>query len=189
MAAPYNSRIDSDGRPALTDGDLVRLIFHRLYESRDLDATIQGLLAFLGAHFHVSRVSVFENNADNTACSNTFEWCSADIPSVKDQLQNLSYAADLPGGRAFYDERGMFYCADVTQLPPRLRAVLEPQGIQSLLQCAILADGALRGYVALEECTGNRLWTRDQVSLLEFFSEVLAVFLFKGLPARGESGA
>lgn len=173
------TRIDSDEQPALLGETLMRFVFHRLYESRDIDATIHELLAYIGTQFNVSRVYIFENNDDNTTCSNTFEWCNEGIEPEKDNLQNLSYLTDLAGWPDVYKDNGVLYCADINELEPRFRDIVEPQGIKSMLHCAILDRGVFRGYVGFDECTANYLWTQDQIAMLQFLAEVLAVFLIK----------
>ena len=175
----HNTRIDSDLQPTMNDDSLIRFVFRSLYESRNIDATIDELLCFIGTHFNVSRVYIFENNEDNTCCSNTFEWCNEGIPPEKENLQNVSYITDIPGWPDVYDERGVFYCTDVTELDPHIRKVVEPQGIRSMLHCAIMDNGIFRGYVGFDECTKNYFWTQNQVSLLEFLAQVLAIFLLK----------
>ena len=60
------TRIDSDEQPAMNDDSLLRFVFRSLYESQNIDATIEELLSFIGTHFDVSRVYIFENNDDNT---------------------------------------------------------------------------------------------------------------------------
>ena len=174
-----HTRIDSDEQPSLLGETLMRFVFHRLYESRDIDATINVLLAYIGTQFNVSRVYIFENNDDNTTCSNTFEWCNEGIQPEKDNLQNLSYLTDLAGWPDVYKDNGVLYCADVSELEPRFRDILEPQGIKSMLHCAIMDRGVFRGYVGFDECTANYLWTQEQISMLQFMAEVLAVFLIK----------
>ena len=173
------TRIDSDDQPATGDDSMIRFVFRRLYESRDIDTTINELLAFIGTHFNVSRVYIFENNEDNTTCSNTFEWCNEGIAPQKDLLQKLNYEEDLPGWKEVYEPTGVLYCSDISELAPHIRDIVEPQGIKSMLHCAILDRGVFRGYVGFDECTANYLWTQGQVSLLQFMAEVLAVFLIK----------
>ena len=173
------TRIDSDEQPTMNDDSLLRFVFRSLYESQNIDATIEELISFIGTHFDVSRVYIFENNDDNTCCSNTFEWCNVGIPPEKDHLQNVSYITDIPGWPEVYDERGILYCTDVSNLDPLVRQIVEPQGIKSMLHCAIMDRGVFRGYVGFDECTTNRLWTQGQISTLEFLAEVLAVFLIK----------
>ncbi len=174
-----STRIDSDEQPGMANNSFLRYVFHSLYESRDIPATINNILAFIGEQFNVSRVYIFENNDDNTACSNTFEWCNKGIAPEKDNLVNINYEEDIPGYLDLYNERGVFYCTDISSLPANINAVLEPQGIKSLLHCAIMDAGVFRGYVGFDECTSQRLWTQDQISSLEFLAEILAMFLLK----------
>jgi len=177
--AMSHTRIDSDEQPSMNSEDLIRFVFRRLYESRNMEETIIELLAFIGAQFNISRVYIFENNDDNTACSNTFEWCNEGILPEKDNLQDLSYLTDLVGWPDVYKENGVLYCSDINELEPHIRQIVEPQGIKSMLHCAILDQGVFRGYVGFDECTANYLWTQNQVDTLQFLAEVLAVFLIK----------
>jgi len=174
-----STRIDSDEQPGIADSSFVRTIFRRLYESNDTIVSIEDILSYVGQQLNVSRVYIFENNDDNTACSNTFEWCNEGISPEKDFLQNVSYIDDIPGWPEVYDERGVFYCTDISALAPQFRNILEPQGIKSMLQCSIRDNGVFRGYVGFDECHVHRLWTQEQINLLEFLSEVLAMFLLK----------
>jgi len=177
--ASRTTRIDSDDPNAVTNESFERFVFRCLYGSQDLDSTVNELLAFVGANFNVSRAYVFENNEDNTTCSNTFEWCNDGIEPQIDDLQDVSYIDDIPGWPEVYNERGVLYCTDITQLAPQFRAILEPQGIKSMLQCAIMDQGVFRGYVGFDECVSNRLWTQDQLHQLEFLAQALAVFLIR----------
>ena len=174
-----NSRIDSDEQANITDNSLIRFVFRSLYESNDIVTTVDELLRQIGKQFNVSRAYIFENNEDNTACSNTFEWCNEGVEPQIDVLQNISYITDIPGWPDVYDEHGLLYCSDVTELAPTARAILEPQGIKSMLHCAILDNGVFRGYIGFDDCVSNRMWTQEQISLLQFLSEVLALFLLK----------
>lgn len=174
-----STRIDSDEQPGMADSSFVRYVFHRLYESSDLMSSVDSILSYVGQQLNVSRVYIFENNDDNTACSNTFEWCNEGITPEKDFLQNVSYITDIPGWPEVYDEHGVFYCTDISSLAPQFRNILEPQGIKSMLQCSIRDNGVFRGYVGFDECHINRLWTQEQINLLEFLSDVLALFLLK----------
>ena len=178
-AVTCTTRIESDEQPVQNDDNLIRFVFHSLYESRNLEATINELLAFIGTRFNVSRVYIFENDDDNTHCSNTFEWCNEGIRSEMEFLQNLSYETDIPNWAEAYDETGIIYCTDIKDLPLEIQNVVEPQGIKSMLHCAIRDQGVFRGFVGFDECNAGCFWTQGQVSLLQFFAEVLAVFLIK----------
>ena len=173
------TRIDSEEQAGMADASFVRFVFHLLYESNDIIKTLNEILSYVGEQLNVSRVYIFENNEDNTTCSNTFEWCNKGISPEKDLLQNVSYIDDIAGWPEMFNEHGVFYCTDITELEDRFRRILEPQGIKSMLQCAIMDNGVFRGYVGFDECSVHRLWTQEQIKLLQFLSEVLSVFLLK----------
>ena len=110
--------IDSDEQPNFSEQNIVQHTFQMLYGSKDVEATINDLLGIIGTNMNVSRVYIFENSADNTTCSNTFEWCNEGISPEIDTLQCISYETDIPGYQELFDERGIFYCPDVRTLPP-----------------------------------------------------------------------
>ncbi len=169
--------IDSNDQPGLANGGLVAAAFQLLAQSQDVEQSIGQVLAMMGQRTNVSRVYIFENNEDNTCCSNTFEWCNEGITPEKDNLQNICYATDLPGWEELYDEQGILFCPDIAHLKEGARALLEPQGVKSLLHCAIREKGVFRGYIGLDECTEHRVWTKEQIEILTSMSQVAATFL------------
>lgn len=94
-------------------------------------------------------------------------------------LQNLSYETDIPNWQYVYEKNSILYCTDIEELDPVIRSVVEPQGIKSMLHCAIMDQGVYRGFVGFDECTANCFWTRGQMTTLQSLAEMLAVFLVK----------
>lgn len=180
LVSAVNTQIDSDEQPGIADNSLIHFVFQRLYETGDVYSTIDDILAEVGRQMNVSRVYIFENNSDNTACRNTFEWCNQNIRPEIDNLQDISYTSGIyQNWPDSYDENGVFYCADVSQLSGEIREHLEAQGIKSMLHSAILDRGVFRGFVGFDECVNNRIWTTTQINTLVFLSKLLAVFLVK----------
>ena len=178
-ATAVNLRIDSDEEPGLANNSIVRYAFQQLYSARDPEAAMNSILALVGEKMNVSRVYIFENSADDRFCFNTYEWCNQGIEPQIHNLQAISYETDIPGYADYFDEQGIFYCPDVAVMPPRARQIVEAQGIKSMLQCAIRENGRFRGYIGFDECVEQRLWTRDQIDTLTYFSGMLSVFLMK----------
>lgn len=177
--APVGSDIDSDRQPGLARDSIVRYVFRRLYEADDTHQAIDDILATIGTQMNASRVYVFENNGDNSACSNTYEWCREGVEPQLPRLQNLSFTRDIPSLPGLYDRRGMFHCPDVALLPDDIRAVVEPRGVKSILHCAIRDQGIHRGFVGFDDSAHHRLWTPEQIDLLSFLAQVLSLFLLK----------
>ena len=180
LVSAINDRIDSNEQPGAANNSLLYFLFQRLYESTDKFQTIQNIMSEVGRRLNVSRVYIFESNDERTEISNTFEWCNEGVTPEIDNLQNLNYIDGIVAGwHEVFNERGILYCTDISTLEPRFRDVLEPQGVKSLLQCAIYDGGEFRGFVGFDECTYNRNWTQEQIDLLTLISQTTALFLLK----------
>lgn len=160
---------------------IVNQIYGLFYGSTDIERAIETTLALLGEYYELSRSYIFEDSDDHSHITNTFEWCSHDISPEKDGLQNLTY--DALGGRDYiisrFDEKGTFYCPDIKELGDEARAVLEPQGICSMLQYAILDNGVFSGMVGFDECRAGRVWSDEMTGTLMFVSRIIGSFLTK----------
>jgi len=180
LTSAINDTIDSNEEPGTANNSLLYFLFQRLYEATDKYSTIQSILEEVGLRLNVSRVYIFESNDERTELSNTFEWCNEGITPEKDNLQNLNYIdGEIAGYNEIYNERGILYCTDISTLEPRFRDVLEPQGVKSLLQCAIYDRGEFCGMIGFDECTLNRSWTHEQIDMLTILSQTIAMFLLK----------
>ncbi len=179
LKTSVSQRIDSNEEQEVAGKNLIHFIFQRLYESGNVEETVQKAIEVIGKRINVSRVYIFENDAENQYCSNTFEWYNDGIAPEIEHLQKVSYETDIPGYEAHFDERGIFYCPDIRDLPRQEYEILEPQGIKSMLQCAIRDNGVFRGYVGFDECINTRLWNQEQIDMLTFLAEMISVFLLK----------
>lgn len=174
------AHIDSDEERDIDEIGLLQYTFQRLYQSEDMNESINAILKLAGEKFNVSRAYIFENTEDGQYCRNTFEWCNKGVLPQKSQLLIVSYQEDLGDNYLdYFNENGIFYCLDIAQLPSKQSEVLLSQGTKSVLQCAIMDRGEFRGYVGFDENSVNRLWTQDQIDALVLLSELLSVFLLK----------
>lgn len=175
-----NEKIDSNDNNRISGGQIAEYVFRVLYNSSDVKNAISSILEIVGLQFDVSRVYIFENVDDDQYCCNTFEWCNQGVEPQIDVLSHVSYDRDLGGNYIDnFNENGIFYCSDIKILPKLQYEILAPQGIKSMLQCAIKDNGVFKGYVGFDECRQNRYWTQEQIDALVFISEILSVFLLK----------
>lgn len=155
-------------------------VFEILYSTPDFHCAIDAILGALGEAFGADRVYIFEDTGDHRHCCNTFEWCAPGVPPEMDKLSRLSYDEDL-GGRYLenFNAEGVFHCPDVTRLPKEQYDILAPQGIQSMLQCAIAENGEFKGYIGFDDCRQKREWSREQLRTLHLTARVVGTFLCK----------
>ena len=143
-----------------------------------MECAIQLILEIVGKRFDVSRAYIFENSSDGKYCDNTYEWCNEGIAPEKDNLQHYPYE-DVTGYKDLFKDNAIFYCRDVRSLTPAQAALFEGQGICSTLQCAIRENNQFRGFVGFDECTGMRMWTKEEIGILSLISQMLTIFLEK----------
>ncbi len=167
---------------------LMMRVFSALYSSSDIDAGVSQMLELVGKAFDVSRVYIFENSEDGSCCSNTFEWCNSGVASYMEHLQRVDYEKDLSGKfLGCFNDDGIIYCQDVSELPREVGAFLNAQGVKSVLHCMIKDAGEFKGFVGFDECRNSRFWTQEQIDSLVFLSKIISVFLMKGRSEQKES--
>lgn len=163
-------------------GDLDRVLSQyatqTLHSTSDVHSSLRKMLEIAGRACDVSRAYIFENSPDGRVCRNTFEWCADGIAPQIDSLQNCVYE-EMGNYPENFDENGIFCCRDIRELPPENYRDLAPQGIVSMLQCAIRDEGKMIGFIGFDECRSSRVWTEDQIRALSLVASLLSNHLVK----------
>lgn len=142
----------------------------------NVTALIEDSLEQIGRFVSADRSYVFSYDLENKECSNTFEWCKEGIEPEIDNLQNVpinfiqQWLDAHKNGEAFYVE-------DVSLLPKDgefgLRAILEPQGIQSLIAIPKIKNNELIGFVGFDSVEKIHIYSEDEKNLLFVFANML----------------
>lgn len=170
--------IDSNQTASGKAGDLVSYVFQILYDTSDIDKAIAAILEIVGRRFDVSRAYVFENSADGTYTDNTYEWCNEGITPQKEFLQHYPYK-NVEGYEELFRDNAVFYCRDIHALTPLQTALFASQGICSTLQCALYDGKRFRGFIGFDECSGLRMWNKEEIEMLSLIAQMLTTFLLK----------
>lgn len=169
----------SDYRELSYEHSIIDEVIRGLEFASNSSAAVQKVLALVGRRFKVSRAYIIEEQGDGCHCSNTFEWCDDGIVPEIDNLQDYEYPEGMRGNYIrMFGEDGVMACSDVSTLTGWMRSVLEPQGIKSIVQCAIMDAGVFCGYVGFDECREKRNWTVRQIHTLQVVAKLLGAFLF-----------
>ena len=170
--------IDSDQTVNGKPGDLASYVFQILYATKDIDTAVETILEIVGRRFDVSRAYVFENSFCGKYTDNTYEWCNEGIVPQKEFLQNYPYE-NVKGYQDLFRDNSVFYCWDIHSLTPAQAEVLESQDICSTLQCALYDENEFCGFIGFDECTGQRMWNKEEISVLSLVAQMLSTFLIK----------
>jgi PAS domain S-box-containing protein len=139
----------------------------------DFDKRIGTILEKIGYHTGVSRVYIFEDNDGGLETSNTFEWCNKHIKPQIDELQNIPYSL-IPSWKKILLENGRVYSENIVELPDDLRAILEPQGILSIVVYPLYVHDVFFGFIGFDECIRYKKWSKTELELLRTFSGIIA---------------
>ncbi|HPC83085.1 MAG TPA: ATP-binding protein [Thermoanaerobaculaceae bacterium] len=149
---------------------LVATVFSELVAARasDIDPTIERALELIGRYVGADRAYVFLFTDDLAAMNNTQEWCAPGIEPQKDRLQALP-SATLPWWVAHLKAGKTISIPVVAEMPPEAgaeRAILEMQGIQSLIVVPMEAEGRLLGFLGFDAVSARRMWLDSERDLL-----------------------
>lgn len=122
-------------------------------------------LKIIGNHSGFSRLYIFEDSEDGSSTSNTFEWCNEGIKPQIDELQDIPYEI-IPSWKKILNEKGKVFAQNIYELPDDIIAILEPQGIKSILVLPLCVQNKFFGFVGFDECVTNRSWESKEIDLL-----------------------
>ena len=138
-----------------------------------LDELINGALSQVGRFVGVDRSYLFRYGPTMDTMSNTHEWCAGGILPEKDNLQDLPCSL-FPAWIATLWRGEEVYIPDVHALPESWeaeRAILEPQGIQSLLVLPMLVGTRHLGFLGFDAVRTQRRWGTEARNLLRFLAD------------------
>ena len=151
-------------------------IFQILYESKDMNKSINLIMEIIGRFYDVSRVYIFELSVDKKTYSYNYEWCNEGIIPDIDSFK-VTRVEGLGSYMNNFNQDGIFYCEDTTKLPDTVYKGQETNRVYSLLECAILDKGKFAGFTGFEECSDKRFWVKDEIDTLVLVARILAIVL------------
>ncbi len=168
ITARKNSEIELQNKDLLLAASAVAS--NALLVEEDLDRVIIDALQFLAEAVGADRAYIFENSSKGgeVLMSQRYEWSNEEVePQINNpQLQRLPY---LPDSARLYEtiSRGRTYKGLVRDFPESERAILEPQGIVSILIVPIIMEDRLWGFVGFDDCHSERVWSKNDTSVLQ----------------------
>lgn len=176
VASSLGSMIDSEQHYAGSSDNLARYVFRILYQMSNIDRAIEMVMKIVGRQFDIGHIYIYENIKEEKQLRMTYEWNSDGASSTKENFQSIDYD-QLEEYTNLFDQDNTFYCRDTRKLPAAQSEILINQGVKATLQCAFKDDKMITGLVRFDECTGRRLWTKEEVSTLSLISNILDVIL------------
>lgn len=161
--------------------NLVVKISEKLIQSEpeQIDEAILDVLRSLGETSNVDRTYLFLYDEARDEVSNTHEWCRDGIPSEKENLQQIPFKESVPRWRKLLMRNEHIYIHDVKNLPEDEvyrdeRAILEPQGIQSLVVVPMHSGKHFAGFLGFDSVRSKREWDDESIALLNLVAGIIS---------------
>jgi len=142
----------------------------------DVDKLVRESLQQIGEFVESDRSYIFSYDFVNNTSSNTYEWCSEGIEPEIENLQNipLDYITHWLDA---HKKGEAFYIEDVSLLPKDgefgLRAILEPQGIKSLITIPKIKNNELIGFIGFDSVRKINKYADNEKEILFVFANML----------------
>ncbi len=138
-----------------------------------LESAIQDSLGEMASFVGADRAYIFQYDFENETCSNTHEWYNDRVTPQIDLLQEVPLAA-VPDWVETHLRGEPMYIPDVLALPKcRLRDILAPQDIKSLLAVPMRVNDSCIGFVGFDSVLHHHLYSEDELNLLGIFAQML----------------
>lgn len=127
-----------------------------------------------------SRIYIFENFVDkrgDLCMRQIYEQCATGVQSELDnpELQKLSYSKWSDGWKEILEKDEIIYRNSDT-FSEKVRKIMEPQNIESILLIPIWCDKNWFGFVGFDNTNGYRKWNDADIKLLRIYSELLGIY-------------
>lgn len=150
-------------------------------DNQNMDAKIKNILQQTGEFFKVDRSYILRYTNNSTVETNTHEWCAENVGSQKDTIVNISLDA-FPWWKQQVEKKDIIYIKDCSDLPAEAeieKMEFERQGIKSLLCIPIINNNILMGYFGFDSVKANRMWSDNQINVIETLSNIIGDALIK----------
>ena len=142
----------------------------------DIDGLIDQSLKQMGEFVEADRSYIFSYDLVKMNCSNTYEWCAEGIEPEIQNLQEIPIEY-IPQWLEAHEKGEAFYVQDVSLLPNDgefgLKAILEPQGIKSLIAIPMKKEGQLIGFVGFDSVKKIFNYSENEKNILFVFANML----------------
>jgi signal transduction histidine kinase len=143
----------------------------------NIDNLVTKSLKQIGESVSADRSYIFSYDFTANTTSNTYEWCAEGIAPEINNLQNIPLDDFVPEWIIAH-KNGEAYIADDVSLLPQggefgLRAILQAQGIKSIITIPKIKNNELIGFVGFDYVKKNHQFSENEKNILFVFANML----------------
>ena len=142
----------------------------------DIDKLLEKSLKQICEFVESDRSYIFSYDFVNNTTSNTYEWCAEGIEPEIEHLQNIPID-HITHWLEAHKKGEAFFVEDVSLLPEDgefgLKAILEPQGIKSLITIPKIKNNELIGFIGFDSVKKINKYNDKEKEILFVFANML----------------
>ncbi len=146
-------------------------------------ANINKILKLIGKATKSSRVNIFKNfNEDDESFTGLFyTWASKKIYDISDNelLKKIPFSMEPFSHWGTVMKKGKSVVGNVTNFATYERKMLEENSVKSILSVPISVDGKWWGFLSLDNCEVEKVWTRAEVMAFEAVAYNLGAAIYR----------
>lgn len=167
-----------------------------LLSAKDPSHVLDQAMQLMGEASEQDRAYYFERHfvpgCDDITVSMRNEWVRPEISRQIDNqlMQNLPLAIAAPTAYGLLS-RGKSYNSNVRDIPSPEKHLIKGQNITSIFLMPIMIEGIFQGFIGLDNCSKEYLWTQGESSVLDIVASGIGAALsrFRAEAALKESEA
>lgn len=167
---------------SLVDSTIIANAIEILFDSREIDVSINMILSLIGVYYNLSRIDIFEYREGNTTLTITHEWFSSPEYKLADDVLNLPREQMEPYQFYQHGDTGIMHCDDISEYYRNLEDkeyAIELKNVHSIFQCGISDHGLYIGYISVCICDEPHKWTKNEIDSLSLLSKVIGSYLIR----------
>lgn len=174
--------VDLSNKKAFKD-HTIEFIFKLLYETKDVDTTINMALGLLGQCLNLDRVCIYILNKNTNTLHREFEWVTEGMkPSSSVYNESVLRMFNAHYENTQYGEFSI--CCNMENLTVQEKALMQSAQIKAYMHCKIMDGNTGLGCIGFDDCKNSRVWTEKEYEMMGLFSSVLGGFLLKQVVVR-----
>ena len=167
---------------SLIDSTIIANTIEILFDSREIDVSINMMLSLIGVYYNLSRIDILEFSESDHSVSITHEWYSDSSQKLMDLVSQIPYSELEPTFLYLQNDSGIIHFDDISEKHELLQIFSQYPSMEktsSLFQCGISDHGHYIGFLSAEFFGEPHAWSKNEVDSLSLLSKIIGSYLIR----------
>ncbi len=162
---------------AYFDTEITALVFDLMYQSEEVEKSMNTILRLFGTHFNVDRCYIAQTFDEGKKYSITYEWSDNITNMKKQEFQDIP----TPTIRDFFSDLetyGIMQNKHISEGEQDSEVGLKGfDGAKSYLIAQTKGKGHTRLVFGVDDAVGNRVWSEKEINTLQYVLKLISIFI------------